>query len=88
MQFFKRYILSSFQTQWKRLLILSVPAILLGIFGLHQLGQLTLTNAVALSLTKGLCEFFFIGLGLAVLNLLRVKISGSCLWSGSCIISP
>ena len=65
--------LTSFKTQWKLLLILSVPAVLLGLFGLHQLDRLTVANAVSLTLVKGLCEFCFLGFGLAVLNLLRIK---------------
>lgn len=73
MTLFKKYILFPFKTQWKLLLILSVPAVLLGLFGLHQVGRLTLTNALALTLVKGLCEFLFIGLCLAVLNLLRLN---------------
>lgn len=73
MQRFKKLILSPFQTQWKLLLILSVPAVLLGLFGLYQLNRLTLTNALALTLIKGLCEFCFIGLGLAILNLIGIK---------------
>ena len=64
---------TSFKTQWKLLLILSVPAVLLGIFGLYQVGRLSVTNAAALTLIKGACEFCFIGFGLAVLNLLRIK---------------
>lgn len=66
-------LLSSFQTQWKLLLILSVPAVLLGIFGLYQLNRLTFTNALALTLIKGVCEFCFIGCCLALLNLLGIK---------------
>ncbi|MCQ2410560.1 MAG: LTA synthase family protein [Elusimicrobiaceae bacterium] len=62
-----------FKIQWKLLLILSVPAVLLGIFGLYQVGRLTLSNALALTLIKGLCEFCFIGLGLALLNLIGLK---------------
>ena len=64
---------TSFKTHWKLLLILSIPAVLLGIFGLHQLDRLTVANAVSLTLVKGLCEFCFLGFGLAVLNLLRIK---------------
>lgn len=64
---------ASFKTQWKLLLILSVPAVLLGIFGLYQVRRLTFANAAALTLVKGACEFCFIGFGLAVLNLLRIK---------------
>ncbi len=65
--------LTSFKTQWKLLLIFSIPAVLLGLFGLYQVGRLTLTNAVSLTLVKGLCEFCFLGFCLAVLNLLRIK---------------
>ena len=73
MVFVRNYLLSPFKTQWKLLLILSVPAVLLGLFGLYQLGRLTLTNVVSLSLVKGLCEFCFIGLGLALLNAIGLK---------------
>ena len=73
MQLLKKYIFSSFQGQFKLLLILSIPAVLLGVFGLHQLNQLTFTNALALTLIKGFCEFCFIGLGLALLNLIGLK---------------
>ena len=66
-------LFTSFKTQWKLLLVLSVPAILLGIFGLHQLDRLTAANAVSLTLIKGLCEFCFLGFCLAVLNLFRIK---------------
>ena len=66
-------LVSPFQTQWKLLLILSVPVVLLGLFGLHQLGRLTLFNALAACSVKFICEFFFIGLCLAVLNLLGLK---------------
>lgn len=64
---------ASFKTQWKLLLIFSIPAVLLGIFGLHQVGRLNVSNAVSLTLIKGVCEFCFIGFGLAVLNLLHIK---------------
>lgn len=66
-------ILASFKTQWKLLLIFSIPAVLLGVFGLHQVGRLNFTNAVSLSLVKGLCEFCFLGFCLGVLNLLGLK---------------
>ncbi|WP_428075791.1 LTA synthase family protein [Candidatus Avelusimicrobium luingense] len=65
--------LTSFKTQWKLLLIFSIPAVLLGIFGLHQVGRLNVSNAVSLTLIKGVCEFCFIGFCLAVLNLLHIK---------------
>ncbi len=65
--------ITSFKTQWKLLLILSVPAVLLGLFGLYQLGRLTLANTLALTVVKGTCEFCFIGLGLALLNLIGLK---------------
>ena len=68
----KRFF-ASFQNQWKLLLILSVPAVLLGLFGLHQLGRLTLLNALAACSVKFICEFFFIGLCLAALNLTGIK---------------
>lgn len=64
---------TSFKTQWKLLLIFSIPAVLLGIFGLHQVGRLNVSNAVSLTLIKGVCEFCFLGFCLAVLNLLHIK---------------
>ncbi len=73
MAFVRNFLLSPFKTQWKLLLILSAPAVLLGLFGLHQVRQLAVINAVALTLVKGLCEFCFLGFGLGVLNLLRLK---------------
>lgn len=62
-----------FKTHGKLLLILSIPAVLLGLFGLHQLERLTLTNALLLSVVKGACEFLFLGCCLGALNLLGIK---------------
>ena len=73
MPWLKKYLFTPFQTQWKLLLILSIPAIGLGLFGLHQVNQFTALNVLGISLTKGLCEFFFLGLCLALLTLLRIK---------------
>lgn len=73
MRFFKKYILSPFQTDWKLLLALSVPALLLCGFGLSQLGRLTFTNLLAAESVKLACEFLFLGALLSVLNLIGLK---------------
>lgn len=73
MTFLKKYIFSPFTNQWKLLLILSVPALLLCLFGLNQLQQLTPVNFLAAETTKLFCEFLFLGALLAILNLCGVK---------------
>ncbi len=73
MRFLKKYIFSPFQTDWKLLLVLSVPALLLCAFGLSQLGRLTLTNLLAAESVKLTCEFLFLGALLSVINLIGLK---------------
>ncbi len=73
MTFLKKYLLSPFKNDWKLLLVLSVPALLLCAFGLSQLGRLTPVNFLAAESVKLVCEFLFLGALLALLNLLGLK---------------
>ena len=73
MDVIKKYLLSPFKNDWKLLLCLSIPALLLGAFGLNQLGRLTTANLLALEGVKLACEFLFLGALLSLLHLLGVK---------------
>lgn len=73
MNLLKKYLFSPFKNDWKLLLILSVPALLLCLFGLNQLGRLTAGNFLAAESVKLLCEFLFLGAALSLLNLLGIK---------------
>ncbi len=73
MRFVKKYIFSPFKTDWKLLLLLSVPALLLCAFGLNQLGRMTLVNLLAAESVKLICEFLFLGALLSLVNLIGLK---------------
>lgn len=73
MDVIKKYLFSPFKNDWKLLLCLSIPALLLGAFGLNQLGRLTTANLLALESIKLVCEFLFLGALLSLLHLLGVK---------------
>jgi len=73
MRFLKKYILSPFQNDWKLLLVLSVPALLLGAFGLNQLGRMSVVNLLAADGVKLVCEFLFLGALLSLFNLIGLK---------------
>lgn len=73
MDVIKKYLLFPFKNDWKLLLCLSIPALLLGAFGLNQLGRLTTANLLALESIKLVCEFLFLGALLSLLHLLGVK---------------
>ncbi len=73
MRFLKKYLFSPFKSDWKLLLVLSVPALLLCAFGLGQLGRMTLTNLLAAESVKLICEFLFLGVLLSLLNLIGLK---------------
>ena len=73
MSFIYKYIFSPFKNDWKLLLVLSVPAVLLCLFGLSQLGRLTPANFLAAESVKLVCEFLFLGTLLSLLHLLGVK---------------
>ena len=69
----KKFLFSPFKNDWKLLLTLSIPALLLCLFGLNQLGRLTAANFLAAESVKLVCEFLFLGAALSLLNLLGVK---------------
>ena len=69
----KKLLFSPFKNDWKLLLTLSIPALLLCLFGLNQLGRLTTANFLAAESVKLVCEFLFLGTALSLLNLLGVK---------------
>ena len=69
----KKLLFSPFKNDWKLLLTLSIPALLLCLFGLNQLGRLTAANFLAAESVKLVCEFLFLGAALSLLNLLGVK---------------
>lgn len=73
MDVIKKYLFSPFKNDWKLLLCLSIPALLLGAFGLNQLGRMTTANLLALESVKLACEFLFLGALLSLLHLLGVK---------------
>ena len=73
MKHLKKWIFSPFRTDWKLLAVFSVPAVLVGLFGLSQLEILSWGTALAESAAKFLCEFLFLGILLSLLNLLGLK---------------
>ena len=73
MSWIQKHLLAPFKTDWKLLFVLSLPALLLCLFGLNQLDQLTPVNFLATESVKLVCEFLFLGALLAVLNLLGLK---------------
>lgn len=73
MNFLKKHLCPLFQNDWKFLLAASLPALLLCLFGLSQLDQLTWTNFFATESVKLVCEFLFLGLLLSFINLLGIK---------------
>ena len=69
-----KFLLSPFKNDWKLLLILSIPSVLLvGMFGLYQLDILTLPNILSLGIIKLLSEFLFLGACLCLLQALGIK---------------
>lgn len=73
MQQLKEHFISAFKNDYKFLLILSVPALALCLFGLHQLGTLTPGTAAAALGAKIFCEFLFLGVLLSVCQLIGIK---------------
>ena len=65
--------LNPFQNDWKLLLVLSVPAVLLGAFGLVQLSVTNPVSFVGAELAKLVCEFLFLGILLSLVNLAGIK---------------
>ena len=73
MKYLKNLIFSPFQTDWQLLAVFSVPALLLGVFGLSQLDVLSWSTFLSAGAAKFLCEFLFLGILLSLLNLLGIK---------------
>lgn len=62
-----------FESVWKLLAILSIPAVLLGWFGLSQLGITQLVYVVPAEIAKFVCEFLFLGILLSLLQVVGLK---------------
>ena len=73
MSFLYKLICKPFQNDWKLLTVLSVPALLVGWFGLNQLGVDQAIYVVPAALAKLFCEFLFLGLLLSMLQLIGLK---------------
>ncbi len=73
MRFFHTVFFKPFATAWQLLLVLSLPAVLLGWFGLSQLGVTEPLFVIPAELTKLLCEFLFVGIFLSLYQLIGLK---------------
>lgn len=73
MHFLSKLILKPFQNAWQLLAVLSVPALLVGWFGLSQLNIVEPIYVIPAELMKFLCEFLFLGILLSVLQLIGLK---------------
>lgn len=73
MSFLYKLIFQPFQNDWKLLTVLSMPALLLGWFGLSQLGITEPIYIIPAELVKFIVEFFFLGFLLCILQLLGLK---------------
>ena len=67
------FIRKPFENAWQLLAVLSIPAVLLGWFGLSQLGVSELMYVLPAQLVKFACEFLFLGILLSLLQLLGLK---------------
>lgn len=73
MHFLRTLLIKPFENTWQLLAVLSVPAALLGWFGLTQLGITEPIYVIPAELVKFLCEFLFLGLLLSLLQLIGLK---------------
>ena len=73
MHFLGKLIFKPFQNTWQLLTVLSIPAVLLGWFGLNQLGVVDSSLVVPAEFIKFLCEFLFLGILLSVLQIIGLK---------------
>lgn len=73
MAFVRTFVLRPFATAWQLLAVLSVPAVLLGWFGLIQLGVTDPIYVIPAEVGKFLCEFLFLGIFLSIFQLLGFK---------------
>ncbi len=68
-----KLLVEPFQNTWQLLAVLSMPAALLGWFGLSQLGITTPIYVIPAELAKVACEFLFLGILLSILQLIGLK---------------
>ncbi|MBQ8032533.1 MAG: hypothetical protein IJ266_01040, partial [Elusimicrobiaceae bacterium] len=70
---FLSLLIKPFQNAWQLLAVLSVPALLLGWFGLSQVGVTQPIYVVPAEIVKFACEFLFLGILLSLLQLIGIK---------------
>ena len=70
---FLSLLIKPFQNAWQLLAVLSVPALLLGWFGLSQVGVTQPIYVVPAEMIKFACEFLFLGILLSLLQLIGIK---------------
>lgn len=70
---FLNLLIKPFQNAWQLLAVLSVPALLLGWFGLSQVGVTQPIYVVPAEMIKFACEFLFLGILLSLLQLIGIK---------------
>lgn len=70
---FLSLLIKPFQNTWQLLAVLSVPALLLGWFGLSQVGVTQPIYVVPAEIIKFACEFLFLGILLSLLQLVGIK---------------
>ncbi len=78
---FLSLLIKPFQNAWQLLAVLCVPAVLLGAFGLTQLGVTDFIYILPAELVKFACEFLFLGILLSIYQLLGLKnkwLLGAC----------
>lgn len=73
MHFLRDMIFKPFQNAWQLVAVLSIPAVLLGWFGLSQLGVVDPLYVIPAELVKFLSEFVFIGILLSLLQLIGIQ---------------
>ncbi len=81
MAFLRSFVLKPFQNAWQLLAVLSLPAVLLGWFGLSQLGVTEPVYVILAELGKFLCEFLFLGIFLSFFQCIGLKnkwLLGAC----------
>lgn len=81
MPLMNKIIFHPFKDAWQLLAVLSVPALLLGWFGLSQLGVTESIYVLPAELVKFLCEFLFLGIFLSLFQLIGIKnkwVVGAC----------
>ena len=83
MSFVRAFVLKPFQNAWQLLAVLCVPAMLLGWFGLTQLGITESVYILPAEIIKFLCEFLFLGILLSLFQLIGFKnkwLLGACVF--------